>query len=46
MIITTSDTYKEKLNSPIVPTLLFFVISYVIGDLFMSVYGMAIDAIL
>ncbi|CAD8147663.1 unnamed protein product [Paramecium octaurelia] len=46
MIITTSDAYKDELNSPIVPTLLFFIISYVIGDLFMSVYGMAIDAIL
>lgn len=46
MIITRSSAYKDKLNSPVVPTLLFFVIAWVIGDLFMSVYGMSIDAIL
>lgn len=46
MIITKSSAYKDKLNSPVVPSLLFFVIAYVIGDLFMSVYGMSIDAIL
>lgn len=46
MIITKGENYKDKLTSPIVPCLLFFAISYVIGDLFMSVYGMSIDAIL
>lgn len=46
MIITNSDTWSDKLHSPVFPTIVFLLISYTIASLFMSVYGMACDAIL
>lgn len=45
-IITNATYYSDKIFSSIAPTILFVIISYVIGSLFMSVYGMAVDAIL
>eukprot|EP01017_Pseudomicrothorax_dubius_P000115 TRINITY_DN0_c1198_g1_i5.p1 TRINITY_DN0_c1198_g1~~TRINITY_DN0_c1198_g1_i5.p1 ORF type:complete len:100 (+),score=24.79 TRINITY_DN0_c1198_g1_i5:1-300(+) len=45
-LITNIPDYKDDLNSPILPSILFICISYVIGLMFMSVYGMACDTIM
>jgi len=45
-IITNNTWYQQNLHSPVVPTVCFAIISYVIGSNFMSVYGIASDAIL
>lgn len=44
MIITKSSSFH--LNSPVVPTILFAIVGFCIGSVFMSVYGTASDAIL
>jgi len=44
VILTTSDNYKSY--SPWLPLIVIFFISYTVGALFMSIYGMAMDAIL
>jgi hypothetical protein len=46
MIITQADRWKDKIHSPIFPTVLFMLIAYMIAGIFMSVYGMACDTIL
>eukprot|EP01017_Pseudomicrothorax_dubius_P041517 TRINITY_DN6650_c0_g3_i3.p1 TRINITY_DN6650_c0_g3~~TRINITY_DN6650_c0_g3_i3.p1 ORF type:complete len:295 (-),score=68.40 TRINITY_DN6650_c0_g3_i3:77-865(-) len=46
LIITRAERYKNAISSPILPSILFFIIGYFIGVGFMSVYGMAADAIL
>lgn len=45
-ILVNSDTYSKNLNSPLLPCIFFFFISYVISLMFMAVYGMACDTIL
>lgn len=45
-IITSAEPYKSHIFSPAFPTILFFIISFVIGYLFMNVYGMAGDTLL
>jgi len=46
MIIVKAERYSSKIYSAFIPTLIIAVIAYCIGFLFMSVYGMAVDAIL
>lgn len=46
MVITRVSKFSKDLFSPILPTIFFFVISYTIGVLFMTVYGMASSCIL
>jgi len=46
LVITRWDEYSEKIYSPFFPTLVIFIFAYGIGALFMTVYGLAADAIL
>jgi len=46
MILTSADYYKNKLFSPLLPTIFILGLSYIIGNIFLSVYGMAVDTIL
>jgi len=46
VIITEADTYNDELNSPILPTLIFVLIGYIIGSIFISIYGNASDALM
>ena len=46
LIITKVDKYNDKLNSPILPTFCFLVIGYIIGSIFISIYGNACDALM
>lgn len=46
IIITRSDPYQDELHSPVLPTVVFLFLAYVIAALFMSVYSMACDTIL
>jgi hypothetical protein len=46
IIITHSDMYEDKLHSPVFPVIMYFIISYVIAGLFMSIYSVACDAIM
>jgi len=45
-ILTNVDPYKTELYSAYAPLFLMVILTYMIGDLFMSVYGMACDSIL
>lgn len=45
-ILTQIGHFSDNIVSPIIPTLGFLIISFVIGSLFMNVYGMAVDSIL
>lgn len=45
-VITRVDTYSSQINSPFVPTLIFFVNGVVVGSIFMSVYGLSADTIM
>jgi len=46
LIITRSDHFTENLYSPVAPTIVFFVLSLMIGHIFMSVYGVSADTII
>eukprot|EP00828_Plagiopyla_frontata_P009593 TRINITY_DN1495_c0_g1_i2.p1 TRINITY_DN1495_c0_g1~~TRINITY_DN1495_c0_g1_i2.p1 ORF type:complete len:641 (+),score=63.83 TRINITY_DN1495_c0_g1_i2:43-1923(+) len=46
LIITRVEKYDEALYSTLIPTVLMLILTYTIGCLFMTVYGMAVDAIL
>jgi len=39
VIITKAPYYEGRIYSPIMPCIAFFIISYIIGELFMMVYG-------
>eukprot|EP00825_Cyclidium_porcatum_P018701 TRINITY_DN2128_c0_g1_i2.p1 TRINITY_DN2128_c0_g1~~TRINITY_DN2128_c0_g1_i2.p1 ORF type:complete len:412 (-),score=21.78 TRINITY_DN2128_c0_g1_i2:104-1339(-) len=45
-IFTQAKYYKDHLFSPLLPSIACFIVSYLVGCLFMSVYGMSIDTIL
>jgi len=45
-VITKTEYYKTRLNSPVVPTIMFLIMSYTVGKKFMSLYGTAADAII
>jgi len=45
-LILTHTSLHTKIYSPMAPTVLFVIISYVIGSNFMSVYGMSADTII
>ncbi|CAD8110212.1 unnamed protein product [Paramecium sonneborni] len=45
-VITTMDYFKEKIFSPVFPCIVVFIIAYALAVLFMSIYGMACDAVL
>ncbi|CAD8090823.1 unnamed protein product [Paramecium sonneborni] len=46
LIITKSESYKNNIFSPIAPTFAFVVVSYMIGKMFMNLYGMGVDTLL
>jgi len=46
LVITKVDRYSAELYSPFIPTFIMFVFAYAIGAVFMTVYGLASDAIL
>eukprot|EP00825_Cyclidium_porcatum_P019462 TRINITY_DN220_c0_g1_i3.p1 TRINITY_DN220_c0_g1~~TRINITY_DN220_c0_g1_i3.p1 ORF type:complete len:664 (-),score=98.29 TRINITY_DN220_c0_g1_i3:141-2132(-) len=46
LVLTRYSYYKENISNPILPCIIIGIISYVIAVIFMSVYGLAIDAIL
>ena len=46
IIITQAEKYNSKLNSPILPTIVFLFIGYIIGAIFINIYGNACDALL
>jgi hypothetical protein len=46
VIITQVEDYNKKLNSPILPTLIFLLIGWLIGSIFISIYGMSSDALM
>jgi hypothetical protein len=46
LIITETPKYNDKLNSPLLPALLFILIGYIIGALFINIYGNSADALM
>jgi hypothetical protein len=46
LVITKWDRFNDNLYSPFIPTICIFIFAYVIGAVFMNVYGMAADTIL
>jgi len=46
LVITNWTEYSEGLYSPFIPTICMFIFAYVIGAVFMTIYGLAADAIL
>lgn len=46
IIVTNADYYKQQLYSPVIPCIFFFLVSLLVGSIFMSVYGLAADAIM
>jgi len=46
LVLTNWDRYSENIYSPFIPTLVIFIFAYVVGAVFMTVYGLAADAIL
>jgi Plasma-membrane choline transporter len=46
IVITNADYYAENLYSPVIPCIFFFLVSLLVGSIFMSVYGLAADAIM
>ena len=46
IVIANNSRYQEQLYSPFIPCVAFFIIGYVIGSIFMAVYGFAADAIM
>jgi len=45
LIITRVNSISKEITSPFFPTLIFLLISYVVGHNFMSIYGMSADTI-
>lgn len=46
MIVTHASKWADQIHSPVFPTIIFLLISFLIAEIFMSVYGMACDTIL
>jgi len=46
LIITQNSAFSAKLYSPLAPTLIFALISWLVADVFMAVYGVSADAII
>lgn len=46
LLITSTEPYKSDIQSPIAPTLVFAVVSYIIAGIFMSIHEMACDTII
>lgn len=46
LIITHNSKWSDEIHSPVFPTIVFLLISFLIAEVFMSVYGMACDSIL
>lgn len=46
LIITKYEYYNDAISSPIPPTVIFGIVSYLVAALFMSVYSMACDSII
>ncbi len=46
ILITEIHYFAENLYSPFMPTLMFFIISYVVSSLFMDVFGTGADTLL
>lgn len=46
LVLTNWDRYSEQIYSPFIPTLMVFIFAYAVGAVFMTVYGLAADAIL
>jgi len=46
LIITRTDSYKDVVVSPVVPSVFFFLTSYIISHVFMGIYGMSADTII
>jgi len=46
LVITNMDRFDQTIYSPFIPTLCIFMFAYVIGAVFMTVYGLAADTIL
>lgn len=46
LVVTNNSIYVEKLYSPLIPCIFFFIIGLVVGSIFMAVYGLAADAIM
>lgn len=46
LTITKWDKFSEQLFSPVIPTLIVLVFAYGVGNVFMTVYGMASETIL
>lgn len=46
IVVSVNSTYKEKLYSPLIPCVFFFIIGMLVGTIFMAVYGLAADAIM
>lgn len=45
-VITKVEWYTSRLSSPIVPTVLFLVLSFTVASFFMSLYGTSADTII
>jgi len=46
LYVTKGSQYENKLYNPFIPVLLVFIFAYAIGAVFMTIYGLAADAIL
>ena len=45
LVLTRHQEIKEKTYGPLLPTIAIFFVTYQIGALFMSIYGIATDTI-
>jgi choline transporter-like protein 2/4/5 len=45
-MISHIESISESIYSPFVPTVIFFVVSFVVGSLFMDVFAVGADTIL
>lgn len=46
MVITKTEYYTVRLNSPIPSTICFFIISFCVGSYFMNIFSTSSDALL
>jgi hypothetical protein len=46
LVLTNWDRYSSQIYSPFIPVLVMFIFAYVVGAVFMTVYGLAADTIL
>lgn len=46
LVITTTEYYTSILNSPVVPTVCFFLLGLSVGDYFMNLFGTSADTII